>query len=152
MSKFLFAVWPFAGHLHPNIAIAHALKESGHQAGFYTGKKAAPRIEREGFECFPFTRVDAEGVERLLFSQHSLPSLVRNPFAMISIYRRWLLDTVPAQVDDLKELLRQWRPDVIVCDPTVWGPILALHETEEIPVAISSFIPGCMIPGPDAPP
>jgi UDP:flavonoid glycosyltransferase YjiC (YdhE family) len=152
MSRFLFTVWPFPGHLHPNFAIAHTLKEAGHEVAFYTGTKAASRVEKEGFLCFPFKQVDEKRVERTVFSLRSVPSLLKNPFTMIGIYRSWLLDTVPNQVEDLDNLLLQWPPHVIVCDPTFWGPILILHETGKIPVAISSFIPGCMIPGPDAPP
>jgi MGT family glycosyltransferase len=85
-------------------------------------------------------------------SQHFIHSLVKKPFKIISLHRSWLLDTVPDQVRDLKKIIGQWRPVVLVCDPTFFGPILVLHESQSIPVAISSFIPGCMIPGPDAPP
>jgi len=45
-----------------------------------------------------------------------------------------------------------WQPDVVVSDVTFWGPFLVLHETYRVPVAVSSFVPGCMVPGPDAPP
>jgi len=152
VSRFLFTVWPFPGHLHPNLAIAHALKARGHEVSFYTGNKAALRVEKEGFLCFPFKQVDEEGVYNILFSQRRVPSLWRNPFRMIAIYRAWLLDTVPAQVEDLKRVKEKWQPDVVVSDPTIWGPILILYELWQIPVAISSFLPGCMIPGPDAPP
>jgi len=152
VARFLFTAWPFAGHLHPNIAIAHALKACGHEVGFYTGIKAGDKIQSEGFHFFPFRQVDEEGVERLVFSQHEVPSLLKRPFQLIALYRGWLLDTVPDQLEDLENVMTQWHPDVLVCDPTFWGPILILHEFQEIPVAISSFIPGCMIPGPDAPP
>lgn len=152
MPKFLFAAWPFSGHLHPDIAIGHVLKEAGHQVAFYTGATASAKIEGEGFDIFPFKRLDEQRVLRLVFSQNTVPSLIKNPFALIAIYRGWLLETVPHQVEDLEHILRNWCPDVVVPDPTFWGPILVLHETKKIPVAISSFIPGCMIPGPDAPP
>jgi len=144
-------VWPFLGHLHPNIAIAHALKARGHEVTFYTGNKAASRVEKEGFPCFPFKQVDEDRIYRIVFSQHHIPLLWKQPFRMIALYRTWLLDTVPEQVEDLETVMAQWHPDVVVCDPTIWGPILIFHETHQLPVAISSFLPGCLIPGPDAP-
>ena len=152
MRKFLFTVWPFPGHLHPQIAIAHALRSRGNQVVFYTGKKAAKSITGEGFEHVPFGAVDEAHIDALMFSQEQVPSLLKRPFQMIALYRNWLLDTIPDQVEDLRKIIGQRHPDLLVCDPTFWGPILVLKETQSIPVAISSFIPGCMIPGPDAPP
>ena len=152
MGRFLFTLWPFPGHLHPSIAIAHALRTRGHDVSFYTGTKESGTIKGEGFGFFPFEAVDELYIERLVFSQHHIPSLVKKPFRMISLYRTWLLDTVPDQVRDLEHICKKWHPTVIACDPTFWGPVLVVHESWSIPVAISSFLPGCMIPGPDAPP
>ena len=118
MPKFLFAAWPFSGHLHPAIAIAHVLKEAGHQVAFYTGATAAAKIEKEGFHFFPFKKVDEQRVLRLVLSQGTVPSFIKNPFALIAIYRGWLLETVPHQVEDLEHIIRLWNPDVIVPDPT----------------------------------
>jgi MGT family glycosyltransferase len=152
MRRFLFTFWPFPGHLHPNIAIAHALKERGNEVAFYTGTQAKEKIEGEGFAFFPFRQVDERHIDSLVFSQDRVPSLIRKPFRMIDLYRAWLLDTVPDQVTDLERIIGERPPDVLVCDPTFWGPFLILREKVRFPVAISSFIPGCMIPGPDAPP
>ena len=152
MARFLFTVWPFAGHVYPNIAVAHALQEKGHEVAFYTGANISSLLEQEGFRRFPFIRVDEDTVSDVVLSQRTVPSLIKNPFPMITIYRRWLLDTVCDQVDDLREIMKIWEPDCFVCDPTFWGPILVLHEQSTIPVAVSSFMVGCMIPGPGAPP
>jgi len=73
-------------------------------------------------------------------------------FLLKATLRQWLLGTIPQQVEDLEAVFVDWRPDVVVCDPTVWSPILIFRERYGIPVAVSSFIPGCMLPGPDAPP
>jgi len=73
-------------------------------------------------------------------------------FPLKATLRQWLLETIPQQVDDLEVVLADWRPDVVVCDPFMWSPILIFHEMCGILVAVSSFVPGCMLPGPDAPP
>lgn len=152
MASFLFTLWPFPGHVHPLIAIGLALRNRGHKAAFYTGRKAGPSLAAEGLEHIPFRAVDEDAIDRLMFSQEKVPSLLKRPFRMISLYRRWLLDTVPDQVRDLEAILSGRRVDVLVSDPTFWGPLLVLKDRGKVPVAIASFIPGCMIPGPDAPP
>jgi MGT family glycosyltransferase len=63
-----------------------------------------------------------------------------------------LADSIPEQIADLQPILRQWRPDVVITDPAMWGPILVLWELTGIPVALLSQMIGSMIPGPDAPP
>lgn len=152
MATFLFTLWPFPGHLHPLIAIGLALRDRGHEVAFYTGRKAGPSLAAEGLEHIPFRAVDKDSIDRLLLSLEQVPSLVKSPFRMIGLYRKWLLETVPDQVRDLEEILNRRHVDVLVSDPTFWGPLLVLKDRGNVPVAIASFIPGCLIPGPDAPP
>jgi MGT family glycosyltransferase len=66
--------------------------------------------------------------------------------------RDWLVETIPDQVADLRELFARLRPDAVATDVAMWGPMLVLWEAEEIPVALLSTLMGPMIPGPDAPP
>ena len=71
MARFLFTVWPFAGHVHPAVAIAHALRARGHEIAFYTGTAVRPTVEGEGFHFFPFEKVDEEEVTHLV--THAFP-------------------------------------------------------------------------------
>lgn len=150
MARFLITVWPFSGHINPNIALAEALRERGHEVAFYTGASACRSIEGEGFHCFPFQRVDEAQVQRIVLSSDGILSRPSPP-KLKAMWRTWVLDTVPAQLADLDHVLRTWQPDAIVCDPTMWGPFLILHEARDIPVAIFSLIPACLLFGRDAP-
>jgi MGT family glycosyltransferase len=47
--------------------------------------------------------------------------------------------------------MERWRPDVLVTDGTMWGPIVILWESVPVPVALSSTLMGPLIPGRDAP-
>jgi len=152
MATFLFTSWPFAGHLYPLIAVAHALRARGHACVFYTGPGACRTVRDEQFECHAFTRVDEDQARRTMLSTASGASPTRDLLSMRGRMRRWLVDTIPQQLDDLRPLIARTHPDVIVTEPTMWSPILILHESTGIPVAVSSFVPGCMIPGRDAPP
>lgn len=151
MPKFLLTVWPFAGHIHPNLAIAHALRERGHEVAFYTGKQACPTVEREGFRCFPFQQVDEARVAHLVLSPEGIVSRPRNPLRFKAMWREWVLDTIPAQLADLEAVLATWPPDAIVCDPSLWGPFLILGEARSIPVAIFSLVAACLLSGRDGP-
>lgn len=151
MTKFLFTVWPFSGHIHPSLAVAHALRARGHQVAFYTGSKVGELIEGEGFRCFPFQQVDEARVEQLVLSNKGIMAPVRNPLRRAAMWRTWLLGTVPAQLADLEPILIEWQPDVIVCDPSMWAPLLVLHETRRIPIAVLSIVAACLLPGPQGP-
>jgi UDP:flavonoid glycosyltransferase YjiC (YdhE family) len=58
--RFLFTLWPFTGHLLPQIAIAQALRERGHEVAFYSGEAVRHHVEGQGFTFFPFQRLDQE--------------------------------------------------------------------------------------------
>jgi MGT family glycosyltransferase len=155
VAKFLFTVWPFVGHVHPSIGIAHALQASGHEVGFYTGAAVRSTIESEGFRFFPFAKVDEERVTLLVSTEFSYCAStwqqVRRARRLQAKFREWLVDTIPQQVEDIEAILASWRPDVIICDSAFWSPILVLHETQRIPVAVLSVTAACVLPGPDAP-
>jgi len=155
VARFLFTVWPFAGHVHPAVAIAHALRARGHEIAFYTGTAVRPTVEGEGFHFFPFEKVDEEEVTHLV--THAFPYIpstwrrIRNSGRMQAAFRKWLLDTIPQQVEDIDAVLSAWRPDVLICDQVFWSPMLVFGETRRIPVAVLSVAAGCVLPGRDAP-
>jgi MGT family glycosyltransferase len=152
VSRFLITCWPYTGHVLPQMSIALALRERGHQVAFYTGLEARAKVEAEGFELFGFDRVQEQQVSRLVHAvdtgdRRSRPGGGR----VVRIFRNWLVETIPDQVADLRSVLAHWTPNVIATDLSMWGPILVLWETEQIPVALSSTFMGPLIPGPDAP-
>jgi MGT family glycosyltransferase len=152
MAKFLLTVWPIAGHSYPNLAIARALRDRGHEVAFYTGSRIQGLVEGEGFGFFPFQRVDEGLVDRVFYSDPISAATLRQKLDQRKKYRDWLIGTLPEQVEDLQAILSRWKPDVLVCDPALWGPYLVLEEIHKIPVAIFAYIPACLLPGPDAPP
>jgi MGT family glycosyltransferase len=50
-------------------------------------------------------------------------------------------------VQDIGEILAEWQPDVVVCDPTMWAPFLIFSETRSVPVCVFSLIPACFVSG-----
>ncbi len=151
MARFLITVWPFRSHFFPLIGIAHALRRRGHEVAFCSGAEARGPVEREGFALLPFRRVDERRVNELMFARQDYASW-RVPFRFASLLREWLLETVPAQVEDITAAMREFRPDVVVTETSMWAPILVLRERESVPVAVFSTVAACVLPGPDAPP
>jgi MGT family glycosyltransferase len=152
MRRFLITLWPFTGHLLPQMSIAMALRERGHEVAFYSGEAVRRTIESEGFEFFPFERVDQDGAFAAMRAvdtgdRRSRPGGGR----LMPILRNWLVETIPAQLDDLRGVLGRWRPDAIATDLSLWAPIVVLWQADKIPVALSSTFMGPLIPGPDAP-
>ena len=150
--RFLFTAWPFPGHLFPLIALAGQLRDLGHECAFYTGSRGAAVVEREGFTCFRFEHVDEAAIDELMRNRPAEPWRAASLPKLGRLLQQWLLDTVRDQVADLEPICAAWKPDVIGTDPTLWGPVLVLHDKLKIPVAVCSFIPACPLPGPDAPP
>jgi len=151
VSRFLLAVWPFPGHYFPMVAIARSLRERGHEVAFYTGARARPVVEGEGFQCFTFERTDDDHVDEVMFAREHYASW-RLPFRLKALLRDWLLGTVPDQVTDLRRIIEAWRPAAILSETSMWAPMLVLHEKEGIPVGVFSTVAACLLPGPDAAP
>jgi MGT family glycosyltransferase len=151
-SRFLFAAWPFPGHVFPHVAIAHALRRRGHECAFYTGEQIAHVLRDEGFTVFPFRHVDEGRLDRLMRARPAEPWRLTSLPRLGALLRRWLLDTIPQQVRDLEETAAAFRPDVIASDPTLWAPMLVLSDKHTAKVAVCSFIPACPLPGPGVPP
>ncbi len=153
MSKrFLITLWPFTGHLLPQVSIALALRERGHEVAFFSGEAVRERIESAGFEMFGFDQLDEQRVFEIV---HAIDTGDRRTKPgrgkMLPLLREWLVESIPAQVADLEPVLEQWRPDAIATDLSMWAPMVVLWEQRRIPVALSSTFMGPLIPGPDAP-
>jgi UDP:flavonoid glycosyltransferase YjiC (YdhE family) len=151
--RVLITCWPFTGHLLPQLSIAIALRERGHEVAFYSGEAVRSIVEGEDFRLFGFERLDQErGFSAMRVVDHGDRRSRPGGGRLARILRSWLVDTIPDQLVDLRAVLARWRPDAIATDLSLWAPIVVLWEAERIPVALSSTFMGPLIPGPDAPP
>jgi MGT family glycosyltransferase len=152
MSRFLVTCWPFVGHVLPQMSIAVALRDRGHDVAFYSGSAARDLVDAEGFALFAFERVDEVRITRTIADLETNTKAGR-PRAGDTrrAFRRWLVESIPGQVADLRDVIDGWRPDVLVTDLSMWGPIVVLWETTGIPVALSSTFMGPLVPARDAP-
>jgi len=151
MSRFLLTAWPLPGHLLPQVGIAVALRERGHEVAFYSGESARATIEQAGFELFAFQRVHEQRVMEIVRTFDRRERLGRpGGGRMLALLRDWLVETIPDQLADLRAVLGRWPADAIATDMSMWGPMLVLWEADRVPVALCSTFMGPMLPGPDA--
>ena len=153
MTRILFTCWPYDGHVVGPLAIAAAARERGDTVAVYTGERARPAVEREGFELFPFRQLDEERADRNMVALETRDQ-GRGPGALqlLRTFRDWLVETIPDQVADIRPLVEEWRPDVVVSDMSMWGPMVILWESVPVPVVGYQTLMGPLIPGPGAPP
>ncbi len=86
-------------------------------------------VEGQGFRLFPFIHVDKRRYERIHALEAQVPATQpkRQTLSVaMKAYRDMLADSIPEQVADLEPILREWRPDALITDPALWGPILVM--------------------------
>ena len=149
--RVLFACWPFEGHVFPQISIARALRDRGDTVAFYTGAGAGATIRSEGFELFGFEQVGPEWL-RVQEREQSIGGRRQSKRVQRQAFQDWLVKTIPGQVEDLRRIIADWQPDVVITDLAMWSTTYILFEALPIPVALSSTFMGPLMPGPDAPP
>jgi UDP:flavonoid glycosyltransferase YjiC (YdhE family) len=150
-ARFLVTCWPFEGHVFPQMSIAAALRDRGHEVAFYSAEQARPVVESEGFELFPFEHVDEAHYLRVHASEETTGGRRQSMKIQHDALRNWLVESIPGQLQDLRGLMARWHPDVLVSDLAMWAPITILWESVPIPVALSSTFMGPLVPGRDAP-
>jgi MGT family glycosyltransferase len=148
--RVLFACWPFEGHVFPMLSVALAERERGGAVAFYTSRRWQDMLAAQDVELFPFDR--AEGVwERVQRRERGTGTRRQSLRVSREAFQDWLVDSIPAQVADLRHVIGCWRPDVIVTDGSMWGPSLVLHDSDSVPVAFASTLMYALIPGPQVP-
>src|ERR1700730_9419857 len=142
--KILIASTPLTGHLNPLLAIAHCLIAEGHEIAFLSGSLLRDRIEAIGakFHAFPegadFDLRDFASVAPELKTMPPGPDWLR-----VAI-ERLFVDTVPAQHDGLRHLLRSFAAEIVVGDDMLFGvlPMLLGPQSKRPPIVLcgTSFL------------
>ncbi len=132
--RVLFTTQPLFGHFHAMVPLAQALRDHGHEVAFATGESLGPVIERVGFRHFTCGR-DCEGNQHILEELPEWPSIqekVSNP----GIQQLWgfILGFAPQMLGDLIDLIGEWKPDLIVRDPSEFASTIAA-ERFDLPYA-----------------
>jgi UDP:flavonoid glycosyltransferase YjiC (YdhE family) len=137
--RILFTSWDWSGHLFPMVPLGWALRAAGHEVLVATDPSFAPTVARAGLPALPVgTRFDSASViAEQIKARAWQPKAPQRHTADAAknterTRRRSLLgvrvavDAAAAQVDDLMEFCRGWRPDLVVFEPFGFaGPLIA---------------------------
>ena len=149
MAQILIATVPVLGHINPILPLARALVARGHDVRWYSGRKHAARIEATGARFLGFSLArdyDDLQFEKEFPGRSALAGLDQLRFDLMRIF----IDAAPGQFADIEAITREWRPHVIVADPTMFGAGFA-HERLDIALAMVSVLP-CVLRSRDAAP
>ena len=142
--RFLFSISPTFGHFHAVVPLALALKESGHELAFATGKGFGSVIRRAGFRHFP-CGLDFDGSRDIFTALPEWEAIKSNAPSDVAFQQLhgFVLGLAPRMARDLLDLAGAWKPDVIVRDPLEYGGYIAA-EIYKIPHATpiwATYIP-----------
>ncbi len=133
MSRILIATSPEKGHLNPMIGVAQWLRRRGHTVGWLCIPEPAPQLARLGVEVLhlPHPEAPAPTIET---SGEALARLVLDEVALGRWIRGLLIDAVPALLEPVRQVVRDFRPDIMALDGMQYAAVLAAHQ-ERIPWA-----------------
>lgn len=126
--RVLFTTWAWPSHLYPLVPPAWALRAAGHEVLVASQPGLLSEIVRTGLPAASVGHdVDAvEMVRGYLLPSETVqggaaPRTGKGPRAM-----QMFLAHAESMADDLVALARQWRPDLVVSEPTAFaGPVAA---------------------------
>lgn len=141
--RVLFSCVPGAGHLNPLLPLAHAFDEGGHEVAFTTSPYFADPVRAEGFPFLPAGMDADERRERFAPYQaelQALPLVERRSLLFPTIFGRI---EAPVKLPALREVVRTWRPELVVHDSADLAAPIAAAEAG-LPSANHSF--GRLVP------
>jgi zeaxanthin glucosyltransferase len=142
MARILFTASPLAGHLNPMLGPARRLARD-HEIAFFSMEDLSARLQKAGIDCRIFNSADADPrTAPSRASREAFSARLRQRAFAARWFTYTIVETARVQVEALRAVMREWRPDCIYADPIVYaGPIAA--ELERIPwvAASSTFLP-----------
>ena len=120
--RFLFSFVGGSGHFEPLEPIARALLDRGHEVLFACAPERAAMVEASGFRSFPIGPASHAVAERV-----ALRPLDREREAR-DLRERFVRVAARARVPLVTSLCEHWRPEVLVCDETDFGAMIAAEK------------------------
>lgn len=142
--RILFTFVGGSGHFLPLVPLARAAQDSGHRVAFACGRGMAATVEAEGFQVFPLGANSASPSRRMPLRPIDAEREVRefcDKFARAGAQTRAPL---------IYALCKEYEPDVLVCDETDFGGLVAAEKfgipyASVIVLAAGSFVPHALL-------
>lgn len=112
MKHIVFVAPPFAGHLNPILPLALAGRDAGYLVTVISGANKLDTVRALGLRAQGLRSIGADSLERIANSPKRVGG---NPIRLLAQLRSNLA-LLPAIRDELRELWREQRPDLVVAD------------------------------------
>lgn len=143
--RILFVFAGGSGHAEPLVPLARAATDAGHDVAFGGRPAIVATFRARGFAVFPLGR-DAlvERIPLRPLDQAREDRLFRDGFA------GWI---ARERLDAVLKLCGAWRPDVLVCDETDFGAMIAAEQLDlphatVLSIAAGSFVRAALVAAP----
>ncbi|MFJ5776297.1 glycosyltransferase [Streptomyces sp. NPDC093094] len=131
MSRFLFVVPPFVGHLNPLLAVAAELTARGHQVAWAGNEPWLRSRIRSGARVYDV--ITADFVRRA----DDRPAELRGAAALKYLWQDYLVPLAEATTGAVGRAVAEFRPDVLVADQQAFAGALVAERTG-IPLATTA--------------
>jgi len=121
--RLLFSSHPLDGHLLPLISVARAAQAAGHCVAFAVPPGFSDKVERIGFDARPCGPAWTD--EPIASMYEKALELGDTAFFLSEFYARIAARSF---APPLLDIIADWRPDVIVSDPTEFGSWVAAER------------------------
>ena len=111
------------GHVEPLVPVADAARAAGHTVAFAGGHGGLQAVAALGFDVFPFGPAPADATPRRIPLQ-KLDAEREARDLRERFVRRLARERVPAVL----ALCAAWQPDLLVCDETDFGAVIAAER------------------------
>ncbi len=127
--RVLFTTWAWPSHLYPMVPLAWALRSAGHEVRVASQPGLMPTVSGAGLPGVPVgTDVDTAALVREYLLPADRVTAGRPAGKPDGVPRvlRMLAAHAESMLPDLLAFVREWRPDLVVYDPTnLAGPVAA---------------------------
>ena len=133
--RVLFSTTAGSGHFGPMVPVARACVAAGHEVAVAAPGSFAPAVSRAGFVHRPFADVPPEVLGAVFAGLGELPQEAANRTVIVEVFGR--LDA-QAALPALTTTIADWRPDIVVRDPSEFASLVAAERAgvPQVQVAI----------------
>lgn len=120
--RVLFTFVGGRGHFEPLVPFARAVVDAGHSVAFGCGKSLVAMVEAAGLAAFPIGNATSDAATRLPLLPVDREREARD------LRERFVDRTARYRAPRALTLLGSWKPDVVVCDETDFGVMIAAER------------------------
>ena len=128
MKRFLFIVPPFTGHVNPTVSVARMLEANGHEVAWVGYGRAIGALLPPKAKLFA---LDDDQSTQAIADLRQRGHGVRGIASLQFFYQEYLLPFTRLMLPGVLEVVRSYRPDVLIVDQQAFAGTLAARCTEK---------------------